>query len=301
MEHIINQLRTANVGLILVNEPMKKHTNWEIGGPADLLIQPRSIEALQTTLNILRSEGINWLVIGRGSNVLVRDGGIRGAVIKLGDDFDTMRFEGERIVAGGGYSFIKMAIQAGKKGLSGLEFASGIPGTVGGAVYMNAGAHGSDVSKVLEYATILWEDGTIEQLDNQQLQFSYRTSILQKRKGIVLEASFRLQQGDAKEISQRIAAYRERRLTTQPYTQPCAGSVFRNPEGDHAGRLIESLGLKGMQIGNAMISPVHSNFIVNLGNAKATDVLQLIEFVQKEVKDHYGIDLETEVLVMGED
>lgn len=301
MKEIINQLLEANVGQILIDEPMKKHTNWEIGGPADLMIVPRSIADLSQAIQLLEAEGIPWMVVGRGSNMLVLDGGIRGAVIKLGEGFDYMRIEDECITVGAGYSFIKLAVQAGKMGLAGLEFASGIPGTVGGAVYMNAGAHGSDVSQVLSEAVILWEDGEIEHLQNKELDFSYRTSILQKRKGIVLEAVFMLKKGERKAIASLMAAYKDRRLVTQPYTEACAGSVFRNPTGDHAGRLIESLGLKGKQIGDAQISPIHSNFIVNRGNARATDVLQLIQYVQKEVNNQYHVQLETEVLVMGEE
>lgn len=301
MKEIINRLQEANIGQILLDEPMKKHTNWEIGGPADLMILPNSIADLATTLEILKAAEVPWMVIGRGSNMLVLDGGIRGAVIKLGEGFDYMRVEETSVTAGAGYSFIKLAIQVGKLGLTGLEFASGIPGTVGGAVYMNAGAHGSDVSQVLSNAVVLWENGVIEHLDNEAMNFTYRTSILQKQKGIVLEASFTLTNGDRKSISTVMAAYKDRRLETQPYTEACAGSVFRNPSGDHAGRLIESLGLKGKQIGDAQISPIHSNFIVNRGNARATDVLQLIQFVQKEVYKQYEIELETEVLVMGEE
>lgn len=301
MKEIIDQLLEANIGQILVNEPMKKHTNWEIGGPADMLIIPNSIASITKTFDILKAAGMPWLVIGRGSNVLVLDSGIRGAVIKLGEGFDYMRVEDNRITVGAAYSFIKLAVQAGKMGLAGLEFASGIPGTVGGAVYMNAGAHGSDVSHVLIEATVLWQDGEVQRLTNKQMEFSYRTSILQKKKGIVLEAVFQLEHGDRKEIVERTTAYKERRLTTQPYTEACAGSVFRNPSGDYAGRLIESLGLKGKQIGRAQISPIHSNFIVNRGDAQASDVLQLIRYVQKEVKNKYNIELETEVLVLGEE
>lgn len=301
MNTITHQLQLANVGEILFNEPMKKHTNWKIGGPAEMMIVPASIEDLQKTIEILTVAGIPWVVIGRGSNVLVLDGGIRGAVIKLGEAFDYMHVEGNEMIAGASYSFIKLAVQASKAGLAGLEFASGIPGTVGGAVYMNAGAHGSDVSRVLREATILWNDGSIERLDRAALDFSYRTSILQKRKGIVLEATFTLEHGDRKEIVATTTAYKERRLSTQPYTEACAGSVFRNPQGDHAARLIESLGLKGKQIGDAVISPIHANFIVNRGNARASDVLQLIQFAQEEVKQTYQIELHTEVLVMGEE
>lgn len=301
MNKVINQLHEANVGKILLDEPMKKHTNWEIGGPADILIIPNSIAQLSKAIETLKAEGTPWMVIGRGSNLLVLDKGIRGAVIKLGEGFDTMRVEEDSIIVGAGYSFIKLAVQTAKMGLAGLEFASGIPGTVGGAVYMNAGAHGSDVSQVLKSAVVLWESGEIEELQLDELQFSYRTSVLQRRKGIVLEATFVLKKGDRQEITKCMNAYKERRLETQPYTEACAGSVFRNPVGDHAGRLIESLGLKGKQIGGAQISPIHSNFIVNRGSARASDVLDLIQFVQREVKVHYDVELETEVLVMGEE
>lgn len=290
-----------NVGHVLLQEPMRLHTTWKIGGPADLFIVPEGTLQLQKALRILNEHGIPWMVMGRGSNLLVRDGGIRGAVIKLGEAFEQLEVIGDEVRVGAAYPMIRLVVQVGRMGFAGLEFAGGIPGSVGGAVYMNAGAHGSDVSKVLKEATILWENGVIETVPNEQMHFRYRTSILQERRGIVLEALFTLQTGDRSELARRMAAFKDRRIKTQPLQEPCAGSVFRNPPGDHAGRLIESCGLKGKQLGGAKISEKHANFIVNTGQATAKDVLDLIALAQKEVYRRYGIKLETEVLVMGDE
>jgi UDP-N-acetylmuramate dehydrogenase len=301
MKQVIDHLKEAQVGKVYTDEPLKHHTTWKIGGPADLLVIPDHLESLVTTMQIIHQHRIPWKILGRGSNVLVLDGGIRGAVIKLTEGFEHLRFEGERVIVGAGNSLINLSVQVGKMGLTGMEFAGGIPGTVGGAVYMNAGAHGSDVSKILEEALILWEDGKMERLKNKDLEFSYRTSILQKKRGIVIEATFALKQGNRKEIAAQMASHKERRRQTQPLQEPCAGSVFRNPPGDFAGRLIEACGLKGYQIGHAMVSDRHANFIVNRGNATAKDVLQLIQHIKKEVYDRFQVELEPEVLVMGEE
>lgn len=300
IEQVAAQLMEAHVGQVTLNEPMKNHTTWKIGGPADLFVVPDSLENLKKTMEIIRKAQLTWKVIGRGSNMLVLDHGIRGAVIKLGEAFEELRVEDERIRVGAGYSFIKLAVQVGRMGLTGMEFAGGIPGSVGGAIYMNAGALGSDVSKILEEAVILWENGEIERITGSEMEFSYRTSILQKRQGIVLEGVFSLRKGDRKEIAKLMAEHKERRMLTQPLQEPSAGSVFRNPPGDHAGRLIEACGLKGYRIGNAKVSERHANFIVNLGNATAKDVLQLIQFIQKEVYQRFQVELKTEVLVVGE-
>ncbi len=215
-------------------------------------------------------------MIGRGSNLLVTDKGIRGITLKLGEALETLRFEGTAVCAGGSYSFIKLSVMAGKQGLTGLEFAGGIPGTVGGAVYMNAGAHGSDVSRILKSAEVLTETGDLIVMQNEDLQYAYRHSVLQNKPGIVTEAVFELEYGDRKEIAAAMAAYKDRRLRTQPLHQPSCGSVFRNPEGHHAAKLIESAGLKGLTVGGAQVSTLHANFIVNTGQAAAEDVLTLI-------------------------
>lgn len=300
MKQIAEELLQAGIEKVWTNEPLANHTTWRIGGPADLLIQPKDKDSLQAAFQIIHRHEIPWSAIGRGSNLLVRDRGIRGAVLKVAEGLSHCEFRGEEVCVGAGYSMIRLAMETGKMGLTGMEFAGGIPGTVGGAVYMNAGAHGSDLSRILIDAEILFENGERKVLTNEELSFSYRTSLLQQRKGIVVEARFRLQPGDRKEIAATLAANKERRRLTQPLQMPCAGSVFRNPPGDHAGRLIEAAGLKGYQIGGAQVSEKHSNFIVNCGGATATGVLTLIDYIRSTIQGKYGIDLHPEVLVVGE-
>lgn len=300
MKKIADELMQAGIEKVWTDEPLANHTTWRIGGPADLLIQPKDKASLQKALQILHRHEIPWSVIGRGSNLLVRDRGIRGAVLKVAEGLSHCEFRGEEVCVGAGYSMIRLAVETGKKGLTGMEFAGGIPGTVGGAVYMNAGAHGSDLSRILIDAEILFKNGESKVLSNEELSFSYRTSLLQKQKGIVLEARFQLRTGDRKEIAATLAANKERRRNTQPLQMPCAGSVFRNPPDDHAGRLIEAAGLKGYQIGGAQVSEKHSNFIVNCGGATAADVLTLINHVRSTILEKNGIDLHPEVLVVGE-
>jgi UDP-N-acetylmuramate dehydrogenase len=301
MEAIARQLKEVQVEDVRINEPLSRHTTWKVGGPADLLVYPRSKEELQRAMAVIYQSGIPWRVIGRGSNLLVRDGGIRGAVIKTGKGIDDLRVEGTRVIVGGGYSMIRLASMVAKYALTGLEFGGGIPGTVGGAVFMNAGAHGSEVSRVLESAEVLLETGEWIVLSNDELEFSYRTSILQsKLRGIVTEATFRLEEGDRKTIASSLAQFKDRRRKTQPLQYPCAGSVFRNPPGDHSGRLIEAAGLKGYRVGDAEVSTQHANFIINRGQATAEDVLTLIHHIIRTVEDRFGVSLEPEVQVVGE-
>jgi len=300
MEQLIAELARAQVGRVKVQEPLAPYTTWKIGGPADVLIIPENREELAAAIGLLHRHGVPWQVLGRGSNTLVSDKGVRGAVVKLGDGFDEVRFEGDTVTAGASYSFIKLSVLAGKEGLTGLEFAGGIPGTVGGAVYMNAGAHGSDVSRILQSADIVWEDGSEATLGREEMRFSYRHSVLQERRGIVTRAVLRLSPGDRKEIAAAMASYKDRRRRTQPLQEKTAGSVFRNPPGDHAARLIEAAGLKGLRVGGAEVSPLHANFIVNLGDATAEDVLTLMGRVQHTIEELHGIRLVPEVLLMGE-
>jgi UDP-N-acetylmuramate dehydrogenase len=300
MQKLIKELEEANIGTTLIDEPLANHTTWKIGGPADILIEPTDKNALARSMKLVYKHKVPWTVLGRGSNMLVRDGGIRGVVFKLADGFNHLNFNGEEIEVGAGYSFIRLAVMAGKEGLTGLEFAGGIPGTVGGAVYMNAGAHGSDVSRILKHAEVLLENGELVTFTPDDLAFRYRHSILQEIKGIVTGAVFQLSHGDRKEIARHMAEYKDRRRHTQPLSMPCAGSVFRNPPGDHAGRLIESAGLKGFRVGGAQISERHANFIVNCGNATAQDVLDLMEQAMEIVEQRFQVKLVPEVLVVGE-
>ncbi|GKS12523.1 UDP-N-acetylenolpyruvoylglucosamine reductase 1 [Paenibacillus chitinolyticus] len=300
MHQLITDLQAAQVGEVLKNEKLASYTTWKIGGPADLLVIPQDKQKLVETIRLLGQHKVPWTVVGRGSNLLVGDKGIRGVVIKLSRALETLRFDGSTVYAGGAYSFIKLSVMTGKEGLTGLEFAGGIPGSVGGAVYMNAGAHGSDVSRILKQAEVLLDTGELIVMQNSDLQYAYRHSVLHTLPGIVTEAVFELQPGDRKEIAGAMAAYKDRRLRTQPLQLACAGSVFRNPLGNHAAKLIEEAGLKGTRVGGAEISPLHANFIVNTGDASAEDVLALIALAQKTVREKSGVELQPEVLVVGE-
>ncbi|MFZ0445983.1 MAG: UDP-N-acetylmuramate dehydrogenase [Bacillus sp. (in: firmicutes)] len=300
MDALLRELNEYQVGTVKKDEELARHTTMKIGGPADLFIEPTSIEGLKKTMQIVQKYRVNWRTIGRGSNLLVSDQGIEGVVIKLGNNLKDMKLDGTQLTVGAGYSIVALAVLISKKGLSGLEFASGIPGSVGGAVYMNAGAHGSDISKILTDAHILFEDGSLQWLTNDEMEFSYRTSVLQKKRpGIVVEARFQLTEGDKEQIVAVMQKNKDYRKVTQPYDSPCAGSIFRNPLPHFAGKLVEEAGLKGFQIGGAQISEMHGNFIVNAGNAKASDVLQLIEYVKKTIMEKYNIQMETEVEIIG--
>ncbi len=300
MEAFIAELEQEQIGEILYNEPLSNYTTWKIGGPADVLILPNGLEEVKAAIRILHKHDLPWTNLGRGSNMLVSDKGIRGAVIKLHKGFDYMRFDGTLVTAGASYSFIKLSVMASKGGLTGLEFASGIPGNVGGAVYMNAGAHGSDVSRIFKSADIVLETGELVCYERDDMRFSYRHSILQEQRGTVLEARFELAEGDRKAITEEMAVLKKKRLSTQPLQQACAGSVFRNPPNDFAARLIEAADLKGFQVGGAQVSEMHANFIVNTGQATARDVLALMSHIQSTVKERFGVHLVPEVLVVGE-
>ncbi|QFT88779.1 UDP-N-acetylenolpyruvoylglucosamine reductase [Bacillus sp. THAF10] len=300
MEKLLKELQDKEVGKVLPNEPLANHTTMKIGGPADILVEPKSLEKLQETMKVIDAYKMKWTAIGRGSNLLVSDKGIEGVVIKLGNGMDHFELVGNEVHVGGGYSLIKLVTIISKKGLANLEFAAGIPGSVGGAVYMNAGAHGSDMSKVLKKAHILFEDGTMSWLTPEELNFSYRTSILQKeRPGICLEAVLEVEEGNREEIVALLQKNKDYRRDTQPFSYPCAGSIFRNPLPDYAGQLIEKAGLKGHMIGGAKVSEMHGNFIVNDNHAKAQDVLDLIAFIKKTVFEKFGVKMETEVEIIG--
>ncbi|MCM3600280.1 UDP-N-acetylmuramate dehydrogenase [Robertmurraya korlensis] len=297
---LAEELKQSKIGTVKENEPMANHTTIKIGGPAELFVEPTSVENLETTMKLIRKYKVQWIAIGRGSNLLVSDRGISGVVIKLGSGLDKVEINGTTLTVGGGHSLVSLATSISRKGFSGLEFASGIPGSVGGAVFMNAGAHGSDISKILDKALVLFEDGTLEWVSNEEMEFSYRTSVLQKKRpGVVVEAVFSLKEGNKDSIFSEMQKNKDYRKETQPWNFPCAGSIFRNPLPNYAGKLIEVAGLKGYQIGGAKISEMHGNFIVNTGNAKADDVLQLIQHVKDTIYDLYEVKMETEVEIIG--
>lgn len=299
LNQLAEKLKDEDLGTVLLNEPLKNHTTLKIGGPADLYYEPKNIESLKTALSYIKEVNVPIRAIGRGSNLLVADGGIEGVVIKVGEGLNHLEKSDNTIRVGGGYSLITLATLMSREAFTGLEFAAGIPGSVGGAVFMNAGAHGSDMSKIVEKALILFPDGELKWLSTEELGFSYRTSILQQKGGICVEAVLVLEKGDKETIMAELKKNKDYRRNTQPWNFPCCGSVFRNPLPNYAGQLIESSGLKGTQIGGAQISEMHANFIVNTGDAKAKDVLELISFIQKTIKEKHGVDLHTEVEIIG--
>ncbi|MFC0418719.1 UDP-N-acetylmuramate dehydrogenase [Cytobacillus solani] len=300
MNEFITKLQELNIGIVKENELLANHTTMKIGGPADIFIEPSSIENMIKTMDLINEYNVKWTAIGRGSNLLVSDLGIEGAVIKLGRGMSGLAVNGTEVKAGSGYSLVSLSTQLSRQGLSGLEFASGIPGSVGGAVFMNAGAHGSDISNILTKALILFENGKVEWLSNKEMMFSYRTSVLQKKRpGVVLEAVFQLQSGDKDVIFSEMQKNKEYRKETQPWNFPCAGSIFRNPLPNHAGKLVQDAGLKGYSIGGAKISDMHGNFIVNTGNATAQDILSLIRYIKEKIYELYQIEMHTEVEIIG--
>jgi UDP-N-acetylmuramate dehydrogenase len=300
MQQVIQELVSARVGEVLLDELLAEHTTWKIGGPADVLVIPDGTRELAETIRILHRHGQAFTTIGRGSNMLVTDKGVRGVVVKLGRGMGHIRFDGSVVTAGGAVSLITLSVKAAKVGLTGLEFAGGIPGTVGGAVYMNAGAHGSDMSRILKEAEIVLETGETVRLRNEEMGFRYRHSWLHGRAAIVTEAVLALEHGDRKEIAATNAAYKVRRIQTQPLTAACAGSTFRNPDNHYAAKLIEEAGLKGFRVGGAEVSQQHANFIINTGGATADDVLHLMDHIHNTVYKTFGIPLTPEVLVVGE-
>ncbi|MEW6547389.1 MAG: UDP-N-acetylmuramate dehydrogenase [Bacillota bacterium] len=281
------------------SEPMSRHTSFRVGGPADLYVRPADFPSLQAALAILAEAELPVLVVGLGTNLLVRDGGIRGAVVSTAR-LSGWRVEGVRLVAWSGTPLPALARGAARAGMSGLEFAAGIPGTLGGAVIMNAGAHGMCLGEVIEQVTVLDGDGCML-LGREDLGLGYRDSRLRREKMVVTEAVLCLRSSSRAEVEARTMELLEVRRRTQPRGVPSAGSFFRNPPGVAAGFLIERAGCKGMRVGGAEVSPVHANFLVNRGGATAGDVLALAARVRERVAERFGIWLEPEVEIVGEE
>jgi len=293
------ELENLVSGTVKFNEPLKYHTSFRIGGPADVFIMPKDEEDLRNAVILSNKYKVPLQIIGNGTKILVLDRGIRGIVVKISDVLDEVRFIGESVLAGSGMFISRLSKLTSEKELSGLEFAIGIPGTVGGAVVMNAGAHGHSVGSVVTSVTVMNLKGEKRMLLRKDLEFNYRQSILQENQEIVLNVRFELRKEESNHIRRKIEKFVQWRKNTQPLDLPNAGSVFKNPEGDYAGRLIEAAGLKGARIGGAQVSTRHANFIVNLGNAKAEDVLALIQLIKQEVSKKFGIDLIPEVRILG--
>lgn len=285
---------------ILVAEPMKNHTTFRIGGPADALALPKTPEEVAEVVRFCHEHAQPYYVLGNGSNLLVSDEGYRGLVLQLYRNFNDIQVNGETITVQSGAMLAAVARTAYQTGLTGLEFASGIPGTIGGAVVMNAGAYGGEMKNVLKEVTVLTKEGEVLVIPAKALELGYRTSVIPKNGWIVLGAVLQLKKGDQEQILARMEELKEQRITKQPLDLPSAGSTFKRPEGYFAGKLIMDAGLRGFTVGGAQVSEKHCGFVVNRGNATAADVWKLICEVKRRVKEMTGVELEPEVKLLGD-
>ena len=285
---------------VLVDEPMKRHTTFRIGGPADFFLLPSTVDEVRGILEICREEELPYFILGNGSNLLVSDKGYRGVIIQLYRNFSNISVEGNEICASSGALLSQIAAAARNASLTGFEFSGGIPGTLGGAVFMNAGAYGGELKDVLKEAVVMTEQGEILTLPVEKLDMGYRTSRIKKAGYLVLEARLVLEQGDMDKIRDITKDLTEKRVSKQPLKYPSAGSTFKRPEGYFAGKLIMDAGLRGYQVGDAQVSEKHCGFVINKGNATAADVLTLIENVREKVQEQFGVTLEPEVKFLGE-
>lgn len=279
--------------------PLARHVAFRVGGPADLLVIPRDVEELRGVVRVLSGDGITPVIIGAGSNLLVGDRGIRGVVVKIGKGLDHVGIDGERVTAEAGVGLPALALRTARIGLAGLEFAAGIPASVGGAVVMNAGAHGHAMEDVTETVDVITPEGD-RRLDRAAMEFAYRSSMLQRQPWVIIAAAMRLRQGEPTAITDRLNTWLAHRGATQPIGPPSSGCVFRNPPGDHAGRLIDLSGGKGLTVGGARVSEIHANYIINDRGATASDVVALAELVRVQVQDRTGISLDLEVKLLGD-
>ena len=288
-------IESANVGKVEKDVLLSKHTTYKVGGKAKVMVYPKNVDNLIKLIKLIKANKWKYKILGNGSNVLFSDDMFDGVIIRL-NEFDDIEFFGRnKVRVGAGYSLMKLSLLTARKGLAGLEFAAGIPGTVGGAIFMNAVAYKSDMGYVVTEVKVLTPELKIITLENKEMDFHYRTSFLQTHPGyICLEVVLKLAKGDKDALDEVIKERRQRRIESQPLEYPSAGSVFRNPEGLFAGKLIEDLGLKGKTIGGAMVSEKHANFIINYKKAKSSDIKKLIELVHDKVLEEYNVDMKIE-------
>jgi len=286
-------------GIVLKDEPLKNHTYFKIGGPAAILAEPEDTEDLKTVLKLVKKHGIDCFIIGNGTNLLVSDEGFKGAIVKIGDKFNYFERNENKVTAGAGVLLSTLAKFIAKEGLAGFEFASGIPGCLGGAVYMNAGAYGGEMKQVVKSVKCIDFDGNIREFSNEDMEFTYRHTKITDSEYIVIEAELELEYGDKDEIMSVIKDLNEKRTSKQPLNLPSAGSTFKRPVSGYASKLIEDAGLKGLRYKGAMVSDKHSGFIVNCDNACCNDVLDLMRIVISTVYDKFGIRLEPEIKILG--
>ncbi|MDD6201517.1 MAG: UDP-N-acetylmuramate dehydrogenase [Lachnospiraceae bacterium] len=287
-------------GTVLTEEPMSRHTTFRVGGNADAYVVVQNIEQLRNTIAFLREKSISYFVIGNGSNLLVSDNGYRGAVLEIGREMSKISIEEDCVCAQAGALLAVVAKEAMKAELSGMEFASGIPGSIGGAIVMNAGAYDGEMKQIVREVTLLTAEGEIRTLTDEEMEFGYRTSILKREAGIVLSVKLQLIPGDQDGITAKMADFAARRREKQPLEYPSAGSTFKRPAGNFAGKLIMEAGLSGAMVGGAQVSEKHCGFVINRDNATATDIYCLMQKIQRQVKETSGINLEPEVIFLGE-
>jgi UDP-N-acetylmuramate dehydrogenase len=285
---------------VLIDEPMKNHTSFKVGGPADILVTPQNYEEVVNVIKLCNENKIPYYIVGKGSNLVVKDGGFRGLIVKL-TKLDRITVEADKITVQAGVDLSKVSEVALENSLTGFEFACGIPGTVGGAVTMNAGAYNGEICQVIESSLVVDKEGNLITLSKEQLELGYRMSAVQKYGYTVLETTFKLPKGEYENIKARIDDLTKKREDKQPLEYPSAGSTFKRPEGYFTGKLIEESSLKGFSVGGAQVSEKHAGFIINKENATAQDILNLIAHIQKTIKDRYDVDLHPEVRIIGED
>lgn len=289
----------ASEDAVFINEPMSKHTTFRIGGPAELFVKPDCLEKVVKIIDVCKKNSIPYQVMGNGSNMLVLDGGVEGVVISLTDNFSKISLDDDVFECEAGALLSKIGSEACRHSLTGFEFASGIPGTLGGACIMNAGAYGGEMKDVLISVTALQSDGQIKNFTPDEMDLSYRNSIFLKKNMIVLSAKIKLKKGNVQEISNLMKDLAARRRDKQPLEYPSAGSTFKRPEGFFAGKLIMDAGLSGFRVGDAAVSSKHCGFVINMGNATAKDVCELMKQVSQKVYDRYNVHLEPEVRIIG--
>ena len=286
---------------VYVDEPMSRHTTFRVGGPADFFVTPKAKEEVRDVIRICKEAGMPYYIIGNGSNLLVSDAGYRGVIVQIYKEMNEVKVEGDLVKAQAGALLSGIAAKALGAELSDFEFASGIPGTIGGACVMNAGAYGGEMKDVLESVTVLTGEGKIIELGRNELELGYRTSVIAKKGYIVLGAVLKLERGDGEKIKTYMDELKEKRVTKQPLEYPSAGSTFKRPEGYFAGKLIEDAGLRGFQVGGAQVSEKHCGFVINRDHATAADIMELMRQVQIRVKENSGVDLEPEVKRLGDE
>ncbi len=285
---------------VLVDEPMKQHTTFRVGGNADYFVMPQSPEEVKSIVALCKEADMPYYILGNGSNLLVGDKGYRGVIIQIYKEMNHIRIDGDKVIAQAGALLSRVGNATLEAELTGFEFAAGIPGTVGGAVVMNAGAYGGEMKDIIASATVLTQDGDIITINKEDLELGYRTSVIAKKGYVVLEAEYQLQKGDKEAIRARMDELKVQRVTKQPLEYPSAGSTFKRPEGYFAGKLIQDAGLRGFQVGGAQVSEKHCGFVINKDQATAADIQELMRQVSDKVMQEFGVKLEPEVKTLGE-